>query len=186
MVVDVGGGTTDIAVLCDTGVVVSESLRIGGDSFNESIIRYIRRKKRLVIGPLTAEKIKISVGTVDRRAKERTIEVRGRDANSGLPKMVAVNSLEIQRALEAQVMNILEGVKSILEKTPPELVAAINDHGIILTGGGALIDGLDRVITRSIGIAAYLVESPRYAVIKGVAKALDEMSQLRDTLDELQ
>ncbi|WP_054747775.1 rod shape-determining protein [Veillonella rogosae] len=186
MVVDVGGGTTDIAVLCDTGVVVSESLRIGGDSFNESIIRYIRRKKRLVIGPLTAEKIKISVGTVDRRAKERTIEVRGRDASSGLPKMVAVNSLEIQRALEAQVMNILEGIKSILEKTPPELVAAINDHGIILTGGGALIDGLDRVITRSIGIAAYLVESPRYAVIKGVAKALDEMSQLRDTLDELQ
>ena len=186
MVVDVGGGTTDIAVLCDTGVVVSESLRIGGDSFNESIIRYIRRKKRLVIGPLTAEKIKISVGTVDRRAKERTIEVRGRDASSGLPKMVAVNSLEIQRALEAQVMNVLEGVKSILEKTPPELVAAINDHGIILTGGGALIDGLDRVITGSIGIAAYLVESPRYAVIKGVAKALDEMSQLRDTLDELQ
>lgn len=116
MVVDVGGGTTDIAVLCDTGVVVSESLRIGGDSFNESIIRYIRRKKRLVIGPLTAEKIKISVGTVDRRAKERTIEVRGRDASSGLPKMVAVNSLEIQRALEAQVMNVLEGVKSILEK----------------------------------------------------------------------
>jgi len=186
MVVDVGGGTTDIAVLCDTGVVVSESLRIGGDSFNESIIRYIRRKKRLVIGPLTAEKIKISVGTVDRRAKERTIEVRGRDASSGLPKMVAVNSLEIQRALEAQVMNILEGIKSILEKTPPELVAAINDHGIILTGGGALIDGLDRVITRSVGIASYLVESPRYAVIKGVAKALDEMSQLRDTLDELQ
>lgn len=186
MVVDVGGGTTDIAVLCDTGVVVSESLRIGGDSFNESIIRYIRRKKRLVIGPLTAEKIKISIGTVDRRAKERTIEVRGRDASSGLPKMVAVNSLEIQRALEAQVMNILEGIKSILEKTPPELVAAINDHGIILTGGGALIDGLDRVITRSVGIASYLVESPRYAVIKGVAKALDEMSQLRDTLDELQ
>ena len=186
MVVDVGGGTTDIAVLCDTGVVVSESLRIGGDSFNESIIRYIRRKKRLVIGPLTAEKIKISVGTVDRRAKERTIEVLGRDASSGLPKMVAVNSLEIQRALEAQVMNILEGIKSILEKTPPELVAAINDHGIILTGGGALIDGLDRVITRSVGIAAYIVESPRYAVIKGVAKALDEMSQLRDTLDELQ
>ena len=185
MVVDVGGGTTDIAVLCDTGVVVSESLRIGGDSFNESI-RYIRRKKRLVIGPLTAEKVKISVGTVDRRAKERTIEVRGRDASSGLPKLVAVNSLEIQRALEAQVMNILEGIKSILEKTPPELVAAINDHGIILTGGGALIDGLDRVITRSVGIASYLVESPRYAVIKGVAKALDEMSQLRDTLDELQ
>lgn len=186
MVVDVGGGTTDIAVLCDTGVVVSESLRIGGDSFNDSIIRYIRRKKRLIIGQLTAEEIKVAVGTVDRRARERIIEVRGRDSGSGLPKMVSVNSLEIQRALEAQVMNILEAIKGILEKTPPELVAAIIDHGIILTGGGALVDGLDRVITRSIGVASYLVESPRYAVIKGVAKALDEMSQLRDTLDELQ
>ena len=186
MVVDVGGGTTDIAVLCDAGVVVSESLRIGGDSFNDSIIRYIRRKKRLIIGQLMAEEIKVAVGTVDRRARERVIEVRGRDSGSGLPKMVSVNSLEIQRALEAQVMNILEAIKGILEKTPPELVAAITDHGIILTGGGALVDGLDRVITRSIGVASYLVESPRYAVIKGVAKALDEMSQLRDTLDELQ
>nr|WP_252894567.1 rod shape-determining protein [Veillonella denticariosi] len=137
MVVDVGGGTTDIAVLCDTGVVVSESLRIGGDSFNDSIIRYIRRKKRLIIGQLTAEEIKVAVGTVDRRARERVIEVRGRDSGSGLPKMVSVNSLEIQRALEAQVMNILEAIKGILEKTPPELVAAITDHGIILTGGGA-------------------------------------------------
>ena len=186
MVVDIGGGTTDIAVLCDTGVVVSESLRIGGDSFNEAIIQYVRRKKKLVIGPLTAEEIKISVGTVDRRSEEREVEIRGRDAISGLPKMVTLHSLEIQRALESQVMSILEAIKSILEKTPPELVAAIGDHGIILTGGGALISGLDRVISRSVGIAADLVELPRYAVIKGVAKTLDEMSSLRDTLEDLQ
>ena len=178
MVVDIGGGTTDIAVLCDTGVVVSESLRIGGDSFNEAIIQYVRRKKKLVIGPLTAEEIK--------RSEEREVEIRGRDAISGLPKMVTLHSLEIQRALESQVMSILEAIKSILEKTPPELVAAIGDHGIILTGGGALISGLDRVISRSVGIAAYLVELPRYAVIKGVAKTLDEMSSLRDTLEDLQ
>ena len=186
MVVDIGGGTTDIAVLCDTGVVVSESLRIGGDSFNEAIIQYVRRKKKLVIGALTAEETKISAGTVDRRSEEREVEIRGRDAITGLPKMVTLHSLEIQRALESQVMSILEEIKSILEKTPPELVAAIADHGIILTGGGALISGLDRVISRSIGIAAYLVEMPRYAVIKGVAKTLDEMSTLRDTLEELQ
>ena len=176
MVVDIGGGTTDIAVLCDTGVVVSESLRIGGDSFNEAIIQYVRRKKKLVIGPLTAEEIKISAGTVDRRS----------EVISGLTKIVTLHSLEIQRALESQVMSILEAIKSILEKTPPELVAAIGDHGIILTGGGALISGLDRVISRSVGIAAYLVELPRYAVIKGVAKTLDEMSSLRDTLEDLQ
>ena len=139
MVVDIGGGTTDIAVLCDTGVVVSESLRIGGDSFNEAIIQYVRRKKKLVIGPLTAEEIKISAGTVDRRSEEREVEIRGRDVISGLPKIVTLHSLEIQRALESQVMSILEAIKSILEKTPPELVAAIGDHGIILTGGGALI-----------------------------------------------
>ena len=186
MVVDIGGGTTDIAVLCDTGVVVSESLRIGGDSFNEAIIQYVRRKKKLVIGPLTAEEIKISAGTVDRRSEEREVEIRGRDVISGLPKIVTLHSLEIQRALESLVMSILEAIKSILEKTPPELVAAIGDHGIILTGGGALISGLDRVISRSVGIAAYLVELPRYAVIKGVAKTLDEMSSLRDTLEDLQ
>ena len=186
LVVDIGGGTTDIAVLCDTGVVVSESLRIGGDSFNEAIIQYVRRKKKLVIGALTAEETKISAGTVDRRSEEREVEIRGRDAITGLPKIVTLHSLEIQRALESQVMSILEEIKSILEKTPPELVAAIADHGIILTGGGALISGLDRVISRSIGIAAYLVEMPRYAVIKGVAKTLDEMSTLRDTLEELQ
>lgn len=186
MVVDIGGGTTDIAVLCDTGVVVSESLRIGGDSFNEAIIQYVRRKKKLVIGPLTAEEIKISAGTVDRRSEEREVEIRGRDVISGLPKIVTLHSLEIQRALESQVMSILEAIKSILEKTPPELVAAIGDHGIILTGGGALISGLDRVISRSVGIAAYLVELPRCAVIKGVAKTLDEMSSLRDTLEDLQ
>lgn len=186
MVVDIGGGTTDIAVLCDTGVVVSESLRIGGDSFNEAIIQYVRRKKKLVIGPLTAEEIKVSAGTVDRRSEEREVEIRGRDVISGLPKIVTLHSLEIQRALESQVMSILEAIKSILEKTPPELVAAIGDHGIILTGGGALISGLDHVISRSVGIAAYLVELPRYAVIKGVAKTLDEMSSLRDTLEDLQ
>ena len=161
-------------------------VRIGGDVFNESIVRYIKRKRKLVVGISTAEEIKMAIGTVDRRAKETSIEVRGRDTATGLPKMIEVSSLEVQRALEAQMMTILEGIKDILEKTPPELVAAIADHGIILTGGGSLIDGFDRVVSRSIGIAAYLVDDPRYAVIRGVAKALNEMSALKDTLEGLQ
>ena len=112
--------------------------------------------------------------------------VRGRDLGTGLPKSTLVSSQEIQEAMEAHMVSILEGIKNILEKTPPELVAAIADHGIILTGGGALLDGVDRIITRVIGIAAYLVEAPRYAVIRGTAKALEEMSSLQDTLEELQ
>lgn len=186
MVVDIGGGTTDIAVLCTTGVVVSESLRLGGDLFDKSIIRYIKRKRKLVIGLRSAEELKIAIGTVDRHVKGSQMIVRGRDVSSGLPKAIMVTSSEIQRALEGQVMTIIEGIKNILEKTPPELVADIADHGIILTGGSALIDGMDRLITRVIGIAAYLVDSPRYAVIKGTAKALEEMSDLQDTLEELQ
>ena len=186
MVVDIGGGTTDIAVVCTTGIVVSESLRLGGDMFNESIIRYIRRKRKLIIGTCAAEALKISIGTVDRHAKSNEMIVRGRDSASGLPKAIMITSSEIQRAVEGQVMTIIEGIKRILEKTPPELVADIADHGIVLTGGGALMDGLDRLITRIVGIATYLMDSPRYAVIKGTAKALEEMSDLRDSLDELQ
>lgn len=186
MVVDMGGGTTDIAVVCDSGVVVSESLPIGGDRFDEAIVRYIKRKRRLVIGYPTAEEIKISIGTVDRKAPKQDMVVRGRDLGTGLPKSTLVSSQEIQEAMEAHMVSILEGIKNILEKTPPELVAAIADHGIILTGGGALLDGVDRIITRVIGIAAYLVEAPRYAVIRGTAKALEEMSSLQDTLEELQ
>lgn len=186
MVLDVGAGTTDIAVLCESGVVVSESLRIGGAQFDDSIIRYVRKKRKLVIGKATAESIKMTIGTVDRHGKEQNMEVRGRDTATGLPKAIQVSSLEVQRAVEGQMMIIIEGIKEILEKTPPELVAAIADHGIILTGGGVLIDGFDRVVTRAIGIAAYRVASPRYAVIKGVAKALREMSALRDTLEDLQ
>ena len=186
MVVDMGGGTTDIAVICDSGVVVSESLRVGGDRMNESIARHIKRKRRLVIGLPTAEDLKISIGTVDRKAPQTDVVVRGRDVATGLPKSTIVSSVDIQEAIEPHMTSILEGIKNILEKTPPELVSAIADHGIILTGGGALVDGVDRTITRSIGVAAYVVESPQYAVIRGTARALDEMSSLRDTLEELQ
>lgn len=186
MVVDMGGGTTDIAVVCDSGVVVSESLPVGGDRFDEAIVRYIKRKRRLVIGYPTAEDIKIHIGTVDRKGPKQDMVLRGRDVGTGLPKSTIISSMEIQEAIEPHMVTILEGIKNILEKTPPELVAAIADHGILLTGGGVLIDGVDRIITRVIGVAAYVVEAPRYAVIRGAARALSEMSSLQDTMEELQ
>lgn len=186
IVVDIGGGTTDIAVLSSTGIVVSKSLRMGGDKFDEAIINYIKRRRKMLIGHRTAEEIKNAIGTVDRKAPVEEIKVRGRDMVSGLPQAITVTSKEVQLALEKPINSILEGIKDILEKTPPELVAEIADHGILLTGGGALISGLERLVTRSIGVAAYLVDNPRYSVIQGTGRALQEMDRLQDSLEELQ
>ena len=185
MVVDIGGGTTDIAVICDSGVVVSESLRTGSDDFDTALLRYMKRKKKLLIGPLTAEDLKIEVGTVDSRSGEERAIVRGRHTSTGLPRAVEITSKDMKVALERPMQMIIEGIVSILEKTPPELLAQINDHGIILTGGGALLRGLDRMITERTGRPAYVVEHPRYSVILGTGKALSELNQLRDTLEEL-
>ncbi|WP_127009555.1 rod shape-determining protein [Veillonella sp. CHU110] len=185
MVVDIGGGTTDIAVICDSGVVVSESLRTGSDDFDTALLRYMKRKKKLLIGPLTAEDLKIEVGTVDPRSGEERAIVRGRHTSTGLPRAVEITSKDMKVALERPMQMIIEGIVSILEKTPPELLAQINDHGIILTGGGALLRGLDRMITERTGRPAYVVEHPRYSVILGTGKALSELNQLRDTLEEL-
>ena len=185
MVVDIGGGTTDIAVVCDSGVVVSESLRTGSDTFDEALIQYMKRKKKLLIGPLTAEDLKIEVGTVAPRSSEEHAIVRGRHSVTGLPRAVEITSKDMKFALERPVQSIIEGIVGILEKTPPELLAQINDHGIILTGGGALLRGLDRMITERTGRPAYVVDHPRYSVILGTGKALSELHQLRDTLEEL-
>ena len=185
MVVDIGGGTTDIAVVCDSGVVVSESLRTGSDTFDEALIQYMKRKKKLLIGPLTAEDLKIEVGTVDPRSSEEHAIVRGRHSVTGLPRAVEITSKDMKFALERPVQSIIEGIVGILEKTPPELLAQINDHGIILTGGGALLRGLDRMITERTGRPTYVVDHPRYSVILGTGKALSELHQLRDTLEEL-
>ena len=185
MVVDIGGGTTDIAVVCDSGVVVSESLRTGSDTFDEALIQYMKRKKKLLIGPLTAEDLKIEVGTVDPCSNEEHAIVRGRHSVTGLPRAVEITSKDMKFALERPVQSIIEGIVGILEKTPPELLAQINDHGIILTGGGALLRGLERMITERTGRPAYVVDHPRYSVILGTGKALSELHQLRDTLEEL-
>ena len=180
------GATTLKNELCSTGVVLSESLRVGGDLFDAAIVNHLRRRSKLLIGTVTAEELKIQIGTVDRKAQGSETLVRGRDTVTGLPKAVMVTSKDVQRALERPVRKIIEGIKDMLEKTPPELVAEIIDHGIILTGGGAMINGLDRLITRVTGIAAYLVDNPRYSVILGTGRALREMGHLQDTLEELQ
>lgn len=185
MVVDVGGGTTDLAVLCNTGIVLSESIRLGSDDFDDALIEYMRKKKKFLIGKLTAEDMKIAVGTVDRRHVERATIVRGRDVTTGLAKSMEVTSKDVQRALERPMGRIIEGVKGLLEKTPPELLAQISEHGIILTGGGVLIDGFDRLLTRVTGVAAYVVDNPKYSVIMGAGRALQEMNQLQDTLEGL-
>lgn len=185
MLVDIGGGTTDMAVLCNTGIVLSESIRLGSDDFDEALVEYMRKKKKILIGKLTAEEMKILVGTVDRRHIEKKTLVRGQDLTTGLAKSVEITSKDVQRALERPVGKIVEGVKGILEKTPPELLAQISDHGIILTGGGVLIDGFDRLLTRITGVAAYVVDNPEYSVIMGAGRALHEMNRLQDTLEEL-
>ena len=185
MVVDIGGGTTNIGVVCHSGIVVSESLRIGSELFDEAIINYLRKRRRFLIGKQTAEQIKISIGTVDRKAAHKDSVIRGLDVSSGLPKEMTISSKDIQKALESMIQTIVDSVKNVLEKTPPEMIADIADHGIILTGGGVLIDGFERIITRSTGIAAYVSESPLYAVVLGTGRALQEMSHLQDAIEEL-
>ncbi len=186
MVVDIGGGTTDVAVLSLGGIVVSDSLRIGGDKFDEAIVRYVKKEYNILIGERTAEEIKISVGSAYPRGRNETIEIRGRDLVSGLPKTIRINSDETRDALAEPVSLIVECVKSVLEKTPPELAADIVDRGIVMTGGGALLEGLDRLINDATGIPTYLAEDPLSCVALGAGKALDSLGKLQDSLSTLQ
>jgi len=175
MVVDIGGGTTDIAVLSLNGIVGKRSLRVGGDKFDEAIIRYIRREHNLMIGERTAEEIKMAVGSAIAEGRPSAeIDVRGRDLITGLPKTVKVNSQECFVALEESIEAIVAGVKEVLERTPPELAADILDKGIIMTGGGSLIYGFDKRLSRETGLPVSLAEDPISCVALGTGKVLDE------------
>lgn len=167
MIVDIGGGTTDIAVISLGGVVVKKSLKIAGDHFDETIIKYMRKKYSMLIGERTAEEIKINVGSVFKRDIPAEIEIRGRNLVSGLPKNIVITSEEIQEALEEPITNIIEGVKAVLEITPPELASDISDRGIVLTGGGSLIYGLDQLITAETGINAVIADDAMSCVAIG-------------------
>ena len=182
MVVDIGGGTTDIAVLSLGGVVRSESLRIGGDKFDEALIRYVKLKHNLLIGERSAEEIKIEVGSAGCDSRNESMEVRGRDLMVGLPKNIRITSEETREALAEHVTAICDTVRSVLEATPPELSADIIEKGMVLTGGGAMLHGLDKVITARTGVPAYLADDPVSCVALGTGKALENFEMRDDHL----
>lgn len=178
MIVDVGGGTTDVAVISLGGTVVSSSIRVAGTNFDEAIIRHARRNHNLLIGEQTAEAVKIQIGTAFRRPQIKTMEIRGRNVVTGLPKTVTISSEEIREALKESVHQIVDTVHSVLEKTPPELAADIADRGIILTGGGSLLDGLEEIIQERTGINTMTAEHPDLAVAMGTGQYLETMARL--------
>lgn len=180
MVVDVGGGTSDIAVLSLGGIVCNTSLRVGGDKFDEAIIRYIRKEFNLMIGDRTAEEVKIRVGTayIDDVNKDRLIEVRGRDLVSGLPKTIQFGSRDCWLALQEPVSIVIEGVKKVLEVTPPELAADIVNNGIVMTGGGSLLAGLDTLLSRETRLPVHIAEDAISCVAIGTGRVLNEIAVL--------
>ncbi|MBS4538309.1 rod shape-determining protein [Clostridium sp. D2Q-11] len=180
MVIDMGGGTTDIAVISLGGIVVSESIKIAGDKLDEAIVRYMRRKHNLMIGERTAENIKMTIGTAYPRPKEIFMDVRGRNLVSGLPNTIKVSSKEILHALEETVTTIADAVHSVLEKTPPELASDISNKGMIMTGGTALLHGLDKLISKRTGIPVYIAKDAVSCVAKGTGKSLNWMEVLED------
>lgn len=183
MVVDIGGGTTDIAIVSLGGLVVFESLRVGGDKFDEGIIRYLRRQYNLAIGDQTAEELKKTVGHCDvaRAPSDVTMEIRGRDLVQGLPRQIVVSSLDVARAIEESVNAIIAGIKRVLEKTPPELAADVIDRGIILTGGGAYLKGFADLIIEETEINAVVADSAGECVALGTGIALNSLDKLKET-----
>ena len=176
MIVDIGGGTADIAVISLGGVVVSNSIKVAGDYFDEAIVRFMRKKHNLLIGERTAEEIKINVGTVYKRPENLTMDVRGRNLVTGLPKTVTVTSEETEEALREPAYQIVDAVHNVLERTPPELAADISDRGIVLTGGGSLIQGLEELIEEKTGINTMTAEDPLTAVAIGTGKYIEYLA----------
>jgi len=180
MVVDIGGGTSDIAVISLSGVVESASIKVAGDQFNESVVKYMRRKHNILIGERTAEQMKMEIGCVYPKEEEATIEIKGRCLMTGLPKTITVNSTEMMEAFEEPVERILEAVHNVLERTPPELVADISNNGIVMTGGGSLVDGFDKLITARTGIHTVVAEDAISCVVEGTGKSLDSLGDMQD------
>lgn len=186
MVVDIGGGTTDIAVISLGGTVVSTSVKIAGDKFDEAIVRYMRKKHNIMIGERTAEEIKIQIGTVFPRQKEVQVDVRGRNLVSGLPKTITITSTEVMEALEEPVSSVVEAVHSVLERTPPELAADISERGIVMTGGGSLVYGMDKLLEYKTGIRVIIADDAVSCVAIGTGKTLDNLDVLRkDTYSDI-
>ncbi len=181
LIVDIGGGTTDIAVISLGGSVVSSSIKVAGDKFDEYIVKYIKKRHNVMIGERTAEELKQQIGCVFPKIQDMEMDVRGRDLITGLPKTITIYSSEMMEALEEPAMLIIDAVHSVLERTPPELAADISDKGIYMTGGGCLIDGLDRLLQEKTGINVMIAEDAISCVAKGTGKALDNL----DTMDRM-
>jgi rod shape-determining protein MreB and related proteins len=182
MVVDIGGGTTEVAVVSLGGIVTSQSIRIGGDELDESIITYIKKEYSLMLGERTSEEIKMAIASAFPLPEEKQAEIRGRDLVTGLPKTIVVSAEEIRRAIEEPVNAIVDAVKNTLDKTPPELAADIMDKGIVLAGGGSLLKGLDERLKHETGMPIHIAEDPLFAVAVGSGKCLEEFESLKRVL----
>jgi rod shape-determining protein MreB len=178
MIVDIGGGTTDIAVISLGGSVVSTSLKVAGDKFDEAIVKYVKRKHNVMIGERTAEDLKVNIGCVYPKIQDMEMDIRGRDLTTGLPKTITVYSSEMMEALTEPAMMIVDAVHSVLEKTPPELASDISDKGIYMTGGGCLVDGLDKLLQEKTGINVMIAQDAVSCVALGTGKALDNLDSL--------
>ncbi len=184
LVVDIGGGTSEIAVISYGGIVYSRSVRVGGDKMDEAIIKHLRRKYNLLVGTATAENIKIELGSAYPQEKRREMDVKGRDLINGVPKSLSLDDSEILEAIAEPVNAIIEGIKVCLERTPPELAADIVDKGIVLTGGGALLVGLDQLVREETALPVTVSENPLHCVVLGCGRVLEELNRMRDVLFE--
>lgn len=184
MIVDIGGGTSEVAVISLGGIVTSRSVRIAGDAFDTAIINYIKKKYNLLIGERTAENVKIAIGSAYPVENEAQMEIKGRNLLNGLPENITVTSDEIREALAEPLSHVIEAIKVTLEKTPPELAADIIDQGITLAGGGALIRGLDKLINKETGMPVYVAETPLDCVADGTGKVLEDIEKLHEVLND--
>jgi len=182
MIVDIGGGTTEVAIISMGGIVASRSLRIAGDEMNQDIIDYAREKMNLLIGERTAEEVKISIGSAISQGKIEEMAIRGRDMVSGLPKELIINSDQVREAMSKSLLAIIYAIKSTLEESPPELVADVMKHGILLAGGGALMKGLDKLIGKATGTRVYVVDDPMGCVVRGCGIVLESLKDLKEVL----
>jgi len=173
MIVDIGGGTSEVAVISLGDIVTSESARVAGDRFDEAIVSYVKKKYNLLIGERTAEEIKINIGSAFPYEDEESLSIKGRNLVDGLPKNVVISAAEVREALADPLSSIIDAIKSTLEKTPPELSADIIDHGIMLTGGGALLRGFDKLVAQETGMPVHIAERPLDCVVDGTGKRLD-------------
>lgn len=178
MVIDIGGGTTDVAVLSMGDIVTAESIKLAGDTFTQDILQYVKQKYKLLIGERTAEDIKINIGTVYKDSRTESMDIRGRDMVSGLPRTITVHSDEVEEALRESVSLIVQAAKAVLERTPPELSADIIDRGVILTGGGALMHGIDQLLSEELKVPVFVADEPMNCVARGTGIMLQDIDKI--------